>query len=268
MSDPSYLETGHGTRIAYHRTPGAGPGIVWCGGFMSDMNGGKATRLESYARAAGRAFVRFDYQGHGASSGAFADGTIGLWAKDAIAVIDRLTQGPQILVGSSMGGWIALLAALARPGRVKGMVGIAAAPDFTDRLWHDELNEADRAAIRRDGYVDRPSDYGPDPYRLTRALFEDGWRNRVAAGPIPLDIPFRLIQGTADPDVPWPLVMDWSGKLKSDDVDVILVPGGDHRLSRPQDLDRLVRVVDALARQVGANGDPAALGADAAGADL
>lgn len=249
MSNPSILSTAHGTKIAYHRTPGTSPGVVFLGGFMSDMEGGKATELEAYCKRTGRAFVRFDYQGHGQSSGAFADGTIGLWLKDALSVIDELTQGPQILVGSSMGGWIALLAAKARRARVKGLVGIAAAPDFTVRHWA-ELSDADQQTITNTGRLEVYSDYGPDPYVFTRALFEDGWANRVNNGPIHLDIPVRLIQGACDPDVPWQTAMSIADNLTGDDTEVILVPGGDHRLSEPNDLKRLVRVVDSLAKDI------------------
>lgn len=249
MPKPSTLETAHGTRIAYHKTTGISPGVVFLGGFMSDMEGGKALALEASCKRAGRAFVRFDYQGHGHSSGQFADGTIGLWLKDALAVIDQLTQGPQILVGSSMGGWIALLAAKARRARVKALVGIAAAPDFTVRHWA-ELSMDDQQTILRDGKLEVYSDYGPDPYVFTKALFDDGWQNRVNNGPINLNIPVRLIQGMRDPDVPWQTATEIADNLTGDDTEVILVPGGDHRLSEPNDLKRLVRVVNQLARQI------------------
>ncbi len=249
MSNPSFLSTAHGTKVAYHRSQGTSPGVVFLGGFMSDMEGGKALELEAYCRRTGRAFVRFDYQGHGQSSGVFADGTIGLWLKDALSVIDELTQGPQILVGSSMGGWIALLAAKARRARVKGLVGIAAAPDFTVRHWA-ELSDTDRDTILKTGKLEVYSDYGPDPYIFTRALFEDGWAHRVNNRPIHLDIPVRLIQGTCDPDVPWQTAMSIADNLTGDDTEVILVPGGDHRLSEPYDLKRLVRVVNNVAKDI------------------
>ncbi len=249
MLRPSILKANHGTDIAYHKIPGAGPGVVFMGGFMSDMEGGKALALEAHCRKAGRAFVRFDYQGHGQSSGAFEDGTIGLWLQDALAVIDRITEGPQILVGSSMGGWISLLTATKRPGRVKALVGIAAAPDFTVRHWA-ELSEEAQRTIQSEGRLEVYSDYGPDPYVFTKALFEDGWTNRVNHQPIQLDVPVRLIQGTEDVDVPWQTAMSIADNLIGDDVEVILVPGGDHRLSRDIDLKRLVRVVDNLARDI------------------
>lgn len=249
MSNPSFLDAPHGTRIAYHRTQGRGPGVVFLGGFMSDMEGGKALALEAYAKGSGRAFVRFDYQGHGQSSGEFADGTIGLWLQDALTVIDQLTEGPQILVGSSMGGWVALLAAKARRARVKGLVGLAAAPDFTVRHWA-ELTDAERETITTTGRLEVMSDYGPDPYVFTKALFEDGWANRVNHGPIHLDIPVRLIQGMEDADVPWQTALSIADNLTGDDTEVMLIPGGDHRLSEPNDLKRLVRVVNQLARQI------------------
>ncbi|WP_286829463.1 MULTISPECIES: alpha/beta fold hydrolase [Kordiimonas] len=249
MTQPSFLKTDHGTKIAYHKSAGYGPGVVFLGGFMSDMEGGKALELEAYCRRVGRAFVRFDYFGHGQSSGAFADGTIGLWLKDALAVIDWLTEGPQILVGSSMGGWVSLLAAKARPGRVKGLVGIAAAPDFT--VWHwDAMSAEDQQTIIEEGRLEVYSDYGPDPYVFTKELFDDGWQNRINNGPIHLDIPVRLIQGTADADVPWQTALKIADNITGEDTEVILVPGGDHRLSRDVDLKRLVRVTDSLIAEV------------------
>lgn len=246
MSKPEYFKSPHGTRIAYHKSEGTAPGVMFLGGFMSDMEGGKALALEAHCKKTGRAFIRFDYQGHGASSGAFAGGTIGLWTKDALAVLDHLTEGPQVLVGSSMGGWTGLLCAKARPGRVKGFVGIAAAPDFTTRMWQDELSEAQRQTISSVGLVKIPTEYGPEPYTLTKALFDDGFKNRVVHAPLHLDIPIRLIQGTADADVPWQTALHIADMVTSKDVDIILVPEGDHRLSEPRDLTRLTRVVDEV----------------------
>lgn len=250
MSAASYLETDHGTKIAYRRTVGKGPGVVFLPGFMSDMEGGKATALEAWCQREGRAFVRFDYQGHGVSEGKFTEGTIGLWAQDAIAVIDRLTEGPQIIVGSSMGGWISLLAAKARPGRIKGLVGLAAAPDFTVRMWNEDFDDVTRAEVEQNGFMLRACDYGDDPYTITKDLITDGWNNRLLAAPIHLDIPVRLIQGTEDPDVPWQTAQQIADRITGDDVEVILVPGGDHRLSRNLDLKRLCRVVGELVRDI------------------
>ncbi|GHF15011.1 alpha/beta hydrolase [Kordiimonas sediminis] len=248
MTSEKFLQTKHGTRIAYNQIRGKGPGVIFLGGFMSDKEGSKALALEEYCLSAGRSFVRFDYQGHGASDGAFADGTIGLWAQDALAVLDQLTEGPQILVGSSMGGWISLLLAKVRPGRLAGLVGIAAAPDFTGRHWA-ELSPDQQQDVLTKGRVYIESDYGPDPYVFTKALFDDGYRNRVLASPLHLDFPVRLIQGTDDPDVPWQTALDIADTIVYGDVDIILVPGGDHRLSEPRDLKRLVETVDLLARR-------------------
>lgn len=222
------------------------PGLVFLGGFMSDMTGGKALALEAFAAARGQAFVRFDYFGHGASSGRFEDGGIGRWAEDAIAVLDELTQGPQILVGSSMGGWIMLLAALARPQAVAGLVGIAAAPDFTETLmWHAFTPEI-RATIEREGIYYEPSAYGEQPYPITRHLIEEGRAHLLLDKPIAIDCPVRLIHGVADPDVPHTLALDLMARLRSADVEVTLVKDGGHRLSEPHDLARMTRVVEAL----------------------
>ena len=232
--------------IAYHKTPGSAPGIVFLGGFMSDMTGGKALALEAFARERGRAFLRFDYQGHGGASGRFADGTIGLWAADAVAALDDLTEGPQVLVGSSMGGWIMLLAALARPDRVAGLVGIAAAPDFTEDLMWARYPEAVRDTLLRDGVYREPSDYGDEPYTITLALIEEGRQHLLLREAIPLDCPVRLIHGMADPDVPWAVSLKLAERLNAEDVEVTLVKGGGHRLSEPADLARLGAVVEGL----------------------
>ncbi|MGE0726109.1 MAG: alpha/beta fold hydrolase [Alphaproteobacteria bacterium] len=197
------LPTADGERLAYARTPGRGPGIVFLGGFMSDMTGTKAVALERHCRERGRAFLRFDYRGHGASTGAFADGTIGAWAGDAVAAIDALTEGPQLLVGSSMGGWLMVLAALARPARVAGLVGIAAAPDFTDDLMWDEMPEPVRRALLRDGVWHEPSQYSETPYPITLRLIEEGRQHFVLRAAIPLSCPVRLLHGVEDRDVPW-----------------------------------------------------------------
>ena len=249
---PDFLETAHGTRIAYHRVADKGdkgsrrPGVIFLGGFMSDMEGSKALALEAWCRAEDYAFVRFDYMGHGRSSGRFDGGTISKWLADALAVIDQLSEGPQILVGSSMGGWLALLAARELPERVAGLVGIAAAPDFTKRHW-DELSAKDRQTIIREGRLLVASDYGPDPYVFTRDLFEDGADNCLLDKSYPHEFPVRLIQGTDDPDVPWQTATDLAAVMTGGDCEILLVPGGDHRLSEPADLKRLIRVVGELA---------------------
>ncbi len=249
MTMPQYFETSYGAKIAYHKHDGYGPAVMFLGGCMSDMEGSKALALEEYCIQEGRAFIRFDYQGHGQSSGKFAEGTIGIWAKDAITVLDELTEGPQILVGSSMGGWISMLVAKARPARVKGFVGIAAAPDFTVRMW-DEYGETERNDILTKGAYMAPCDYGDDPYTITKALIDDGWNNRVIAGPLSMNMPVRLIQGLKDADVPWQTPQLIAEKLTTDDVEIILVPEGDHRLSTAKDLKRLIRIVDGLAAEI------------------
>lgn len=216
---------------------------------MSDMTGTKATAIEAYCRAESRAFLRFDYQGHGQSSGRFEDGTIGLWTSDAIEVLDRLTTGPQILVGSSMGGWIMLLAALARPDRVAGLVGIAAAPDFVVRMW-EEFSPEIRRQIEREGLYRAPSQYSAAPYAITKALIEDGRTRLLLDKSIPLSCPVRLLHGMKDPDVPWETSIRLAAALASSDVETILVKEGDHRLSTPEDIERLSAVLDALAKRI------------------
>ncbi len=253
-----------GASIAYHRSradesQGRGtkatlPGMVFLGGFMSDMTGGKALALEAHAKARGQAFLRFDYLGHGASSGRFEDGTIGRWADDAVAAIDALSEGPQVLVGSSMGGWIMLLAALARPERIAGLLGIAAAPDFTETLMWDAFGPDIRATLQRDGvYYQDYQDYGDEgPYPITLSLIEEARAHLIMDKPIPIRCPVRLIHGTADPDVPYSLALDLMDKLEAADVEVTLVKGGGHRLSEPPDLARLTAVAAALSDQVAA----------------
>ncbi len=243
MSDSG--RAGHAPSIAYHRTPGKPPGILFLGGFMSDMTGTKATWLEGFARDRGHAFLRFDYTGHGASSGAFADGTIGAWQLDALAALDRLTEGPQILVGSSMGGWIALLVTRARPQRIAGLVTIAAAADFTEDLIWARLDESRRAALARDGHFEESSAYGP-PYRITLALIEDGRSHLLLRDTIAITAPVRLLHGMADPDVPWQTSLHVSERLASRDVRLTLIKDGDHRLSREQDLALMGREVESL----------------------
>jgi len=235
-----------GATIAYHRLEGASPGIVFLGGYRSDMAGTKALFLDDYCRRRGRAYLRFDYFAHGASSGDFALGTIGRWRDDAIAVIDSLTEGPQILVGSSMGGWIMLLAALARPARIAGLVGIAAAPDFTRELLPVRLSPEQRRELDERGAIVLPSDYDPAGYPYTKALVEDGNRHLLLGAPIPIEVPVRLLHGLADASVPWQLSLRLAERLTGRDVALTLVKDGDHRLSTPADLARLAQTLDAL----------------------
>ncbi len=217
---------------------------------MSDMSGTKATHLDRYATERGRAYLAFDYSGHGISGGTFEAGTIGSWASDALAVIDHATEGPQILVGSSMGGWIMLLVALARPERVAGLVGIASAPDFTEHLIWDQMPPDQRQALMRDGRLEQPSDYGDEPYVITRALIEEGRRHLLLQSPIRLGCPVRLLHGLEDKDVPFDCSLALADALESQDVQITLVKGGDHRLSEPANLALLDDTLDRLMGQV------------------
>lgn len=243
---PQYLDAGPGASIAYHRLAGKSPGVMFCGGFMSDMTGAKALATEALCRRRGQAFVRFDYQGHGASSGNFEDGTIGTWAGDALGVFDRLTEGPQIVVGSSMGGWIALLVALQRIDRVAGLIGIAAAPDFTEDLIWAAASPDKREALQRDGIVREPSAYSETPYGITMALIRDGRKHLLLRGPIDLPCPVRLLHGMLDPDVPWQRSLRLAERLTTPNVRVSLIKDGDHRLSRDADLALLTATVEEL----------------------
>lgn len=231
-----FLTTSTGRKLAYNRTSGKGPGVVFLGGFKSDMMGSKALYLEERALATGRAFLRFDYSGHGQSSEAFEAGCIGDWAADAREIIETLTEGPQVLVGSSMGGWISLLMSRQIPHRIKGLVGIAAAPDFTTRLW-DSLTQAQRADVKASGRLEEPSEYSDQPYVFTHRLFEDGAKNRVLDAPLPLPFPARFLQGTADVDVPVDVAMSILNHATGDDLRLTLVKGADHRFSTPECLD-------------------------------
>jgi len=232
-------------RLAYARLPGLGPGVVFLPGFRSDMQGSKALALRDHCAAQGRALLRFDYSGHGESAGRFEDGTIGAWAADAVDAFDALTSGPQVLVGSSMGGWIALLLARARPERVAGLIGIAPAPDFTQALMWPAFSEAQRQTIMQAGILHLPSEYG-EPTPVTRALIEDGKRHAMLDAPIPLTCPVRILQGMQDPDVPWRHALRLVEALQGNDVRLHLVKDGDHRLSRPEDLRLLEETLESL----------------------
>lgn len=238
-----FLTTAQGRRIAYHRSAGTGPGIVFLGGFRSDMTGTKAVYLEDWARAQGRSFLRFDYSGHGVSSGDFLDGAIGDWFEDALAAVTELAQGPQVLVGSSMGGWIALQLARAIPDRITGLVGIAAAPDFTeDSMWNG-FSDAQRRDLLDKGRVELPSDYSPDPYVITRRLIEEGRNRLVLRSPLNLPFPVRLLQGTADADVPPAVALRLLDHATGPDIRLTLVKGADHRFSTPDCLRMIAAAV-------------------------
>jgi pimeloyl-ACP methyl ester carboxylesterase len=246
MNSPEILTRKDGATIACHKLTGTAPGIVFLGGFHSDMGGNKALYLEDYCRHRGQAFVRFDHFGHSASSGDVSMGTIGRWAEDAIAVLDSLTHGRQILVGSSMGGWIMLLVALARPARIDALVGVAAAPDFTEDLLWPGLDAAQRRELQESGAVTLASEYDPAGYTYRLSLFEDGKRHLVMRDAISIDCPVRLLHGMADKSVPWQTSLSLAERLTSPDVIVSLVKDGDHRLSREPDLARLGRTLDEL----------------------
>ena len=244
-------DRGDGVELAWARTPGRGPVLVFLPGYMGNMDGTKALEAERFCADHGLACLRLDYSGHGRSGGAFTDGTIGRWTADALLLLDRLTDGPLVLVGSSMGGWIMLLLALARPGRVAGLLGIAAAPDFTETLMWAAMTPAEREQIMRDGVLPVPSEYG-DPYPVTAALIEEGRQRLLLHAPIPLRCPIRLLHGQLDRDVPWETSMRLAQRLESSDVQVTLVKDGNHRLSRPADMRLLRQALGALLLQDGA----------------
>jgi pimeloyl-ACP methyl ester carboxylesterase len=229
---------------------GAGPGTVFLGGFMSDMRGSKAEALDAWAAGTGRALTRFDYSGHGASGGDFADGTITRWLEEARAVLDT-TEGPQILVGSSMGGWIALLLALAlreaEPGRVAGLVLLAPAVDMTRDLILARMTEAEKAEMEATGALRQPSAYSDQPYLITRKLIDDGEAHRIGHRPVALGAPVHIIQGVLDDEVPYQVAIDLVTQLAQDDVVLTLIKDAGHRLSRPEDLKKLIQAVEAIA---------------------
>src|ERR1700741_186918 len=237
-----------GERLAWRRVAGAAPTVVWLGGYRSDMTGTKAQALADWATDKGRGYLRFDYFGHGESSGDFVQGSITRWRADALAVIDELTEGPLVLVGSSMGGWISCWAAMARPERIQAMVLVAPAADFTSKLMPTRFPPEALDAIRETGVWMQPSDYG-DPHPITRRLLEDGARWSILDSAVPVTAPVRILQGGEDPDVPWRHALELAQALKSEDVVFTLIKDGDHRLSRPQDIARLVAGVDEVAGQ-------------------
>jgi pimeloyl-ACP methyl ester carboxylesterase len=247
------LPSPHGYDIAYVKSPASGAGeglptVIFMGGYRSDMEGTKALFLQAQCAARGQAFIRFDYGGHGASGGDFAEGTIGSWCDDALKVIDALSEGPVILIGSSMGGWISLLCALRRPDRVAGIIGLAAAPDFTREVI-SRLTDDHKRQLAEKGYFEEPNDYSDDPYIFTQKLLDDGEKRCLLDGPIKLDIPVRLIQGMRDTDVEWQKAHRIKNAVTGGDVTVSLIETGDHRLSRDEDLAVLGRILADLNAQ-------------------
>jgi pimeloyl-ACP methyl ester carboxylesterase len=235
--------------IAVRARDGGGPGLFWMGGFKSDMKGTKAAALDDWAKAHGRAMVRFDYSGHGESGGAFTDGTIGRWLEESMAVFEACCRGPQVAIGSSMGGWLALLlmrALAERPApdaTIVGLVLIAPAVDFTEELMWKRFPPAIREEIEQKGFWQRPSDYSEEPYPITRGLIEDGRNHLLLGGMIESGCPVRILQGVQDPDVPWQHTVELTARFARDDVVLTLVKDGDHRLSRPEDIERLIAAV-------------------------
>jgi pimeloyl-ACP methyl ester carboxylesterase len=250
--DPAFIDVGSGDamrRIAVRARDGAGPGLFWLGGFNSDMKGTKAVALDAWAAEHGRACVRFDYSGHGESGGKFIDGTIGRWLEDSVAVFERFCRGPQVVIGSSMGGWMALLLAREVAKRtpkasLAGLVLIAPAPDFTEELMWKGFSPEIRQEIETRGVWMRPSEYGDgSPYPITRALIEDGRNHLLLGGSIEVGCPVRVLQGAKDPDVPWRHAFALVHRLPADDVVLTMIQDGDHRLSRPQDIARIIAAV-------------------------
>jgi pimeloyl-ACP methyl ester carboxylesterase len=248
---PTFIEVGRasGARsIAVRARDGSAPGLFWLGGFNSDMQGTKALALDGWAAERGRACVRFDYSGHGESGGAFIDGTIGRWLEESVAVFEQFCAGPQIVIGSSMGGWIALLLARelakrsARRASLAGLVLIAPAPDFTEQLMWNSFSPEVQKEIESKGVWLRPSEYG-DPYPITRALIEEGRNHLLLGSAIDVGCPVRILQGAKDPDVPWQHAFALTHRLPSDDVVLTMIQDGDHRLSRPQDIARMLAAV-------------------------
>ena len=254
VTPPTFLDV-DGSRIAVRHSAGSTPGVVWLGGYKSDMLGTKAETLSDWAAKEGRAFLRHDYSGHGESGGAFADGTISKWLGESLAVFQRFTTGKQILVGSSMGAWIALrmVQELRKAGdsSVVGLVLLAPAPDFTTELVEPTLTAAPKRDLKKKGFFEEPSDYSAEPYIYTSALIEDGRNNRVMTGPIDTHCPVHILQGLADADVPASHALKLVALLPADDVTLSLIPDGDHRLSRPQDLDMLLRAVGDMVVRAG-----------------
>ncbi len=250
MADPQFLSLSENVQLAYHKHEGdlSKPGVIFLGGLMSDMTGSKATHLEAYCHQEKLSFIRFDYKGHGQSSGEFTEGSIGTWLSDAQAILDQVANPDQkyILIGSSMGGWIMLLLALANPNRVHALLGIAAAPDFPTKLMWDQLPKEQQQELVEKGIIHLPSDYSDDPYPIRHAFIEESRQHNLLDGKIDITCPVRLLHGMRDEDVPYQFSLDIAHKMTSDDVDVLFIKSGDHRLSSEENLCTLTHVLEEL----------------------
>lgn len=242
---PAFLTLNDGTRLAYQKTEGVGPTVIWCGGLKSDMDGSKAVHLEQWAQKKGRAYIRFDYFGHGVSDGDFIEGTISRWASDVVAFIDAFCEDGVVLIGSSMGGWASLLAAMERKEKVEAMVLINPAPDFTQKLTYAKWTEAQKLTLETEGIVYEPSGYD-EPYAYSKVLMEDGKARQILDDTIPLTCPIRILQGAEDNVVPPAHSRLIVEAIESEDVTYTLVKGGDHSLSREADLKLLSNALSAL----------------------
>lgn len=242
MTEAQFLQRPDGQKIAYHAKPGArDAGFIWLGGFKSDMDGTKAIALETWAAENKAPYIRFDYFGHGQSSGEFTAGTISRWLEDTLAVLDQLGKGPQVLIGSSMGGWLALLAALARPERVAGLLLIAPAPDFTEDLMWNTYSPSVRAQLEAGKPYHEPTEYDDEPYIITPELIRDGRKHLIMRSEIAIDCPVRIVHGQRDPDVPWERSLQLAERLRSTDVDILYLKSGDHRLSDKRGIEAILR---------------------------
>jgi pimeloyl-ACP methyl ester carboxylesterase len=249
MSATSFLEINQ-KRLAYCLTEGTSPGVVFLTGFKSDMTGSKAMALEAFCQKRGQRFLRFDYTGHGQSSGNFRDGTIGSWKQDALDVLDHLAEGKNIIVGSSMGAWIALLVALERKDKVTSLAGISSAPDFTERMIWNAIDDKHKKQLMEEGVIYAPSCYGEEPYPITRQLVEEGRKHLLLDGKIHVDVPVMLLHGMKDEDVPWQTSVKLMECLSSKDVGLELIKDGNHRLSEPKNLQLLCWTIEKLSLMV------------------
>jgi len=243
---PKFFNEGPETRIAYQKLSGSSPGIIFLGGFMSDMFGTKATEIYKFCKKTKKSFLRFDYLGHGQSSGSFQDGTIGKWRNNAISILDHLTTGPQILIGSSMGAWIMMLTAIAKPKRIRALIGLASAPDFTTQLLLKTLSKVQLAKLKREGQIKIASEYSDEPYLITRNLFDESKRHCILGKKVKIHCPIRLLHGLKDKDVPPLFSLRLANNIVSKDITVTFIKNGDHRLSDKNSLKQILNTLRDL----------------------